>query len=290
MEKNDATIPWAALIFAAIFWVILLVLFGGKIKHEEEAKAKATIMANASAAKPDWKTNGQALFTTDCQGCHGDAGQGGIGKKLVGSELVLGKPEDLVHILEKGKGLMPAFGGKLTPTQILEVTNFVRNSWGNKGGEFGQEVFASADKGAEEKAIKNRSRFVPPDLQLPEIFLTTFVIVLLTYGLIGLYSVWAEGETLVPGIHKVKSTGLAMWGMMFCLGMVVLCSVLFVRQILEGVSLQGLTAEAPVINVTGEGAAAAGVILFLAAALMLYKKFFMDGEVLVEDTSGEFPW
>jgi mono/diheme cytochrome c family protein len=290
MEKNDATIPWAALIFAAIFWVILLVLFNGKIKHEEETKAKATIMANASAAKPDWKANAPVLYTANCQGCHGDVGQGGIGKKLAGSELVLGKPEELVHILEKGKGGMPAFASTLTPTQILEVTNFIRNSWSNKGGEFGQEVFASADKGAEEKAMKNRSRFVPPDLQLPEIFLTTFVIVLLTYGLIGLYSVWAEGETLVPGIHKVKSTGLVMWGMMFCLGMVVLCSVLFVRQILEGVSMQGLTAEAPVINVTGEGAAAAGVILFLAAALMLYKKFFMDGEVLVEDTSGEFPW
>jgi len=184
---------------------------------------------------------------------------------------------------------MPAYP-QLTEPQVLEVTNYVRNSWGNKGGEFGAEVFAAATTGASDKALKNRSRFVPEDLKLPEIFLATFVMVLLVYGLMGLYSTWAEGEQLEPGIHQNKSTAFGMYAMLFSLAMVVFCSVGFVRAIFESISLQGRTAEAPVINVTQEGVYSAGIFLFLSAVVMLYKKYFMDGEVLVEDSGGEFPW
>lgn len=290
MERNDATIPWVALIVAAVFWVILLTLFDGTLKHEAEEKHKAEVFAAATAVKPDWKVGGKAAYEGQCQGCHGANGEGGVGKKLTGSAVTLGDPGSLVALVEKGKGQMPAFGASLSRTQLLEVTNYIRNALGNSGGEFGEEVFAAASKGDEEKALKNRSRFVPPDLKLPEIFLGTFVILLLSYGIMGLYSVWVEGEELKPGVHLVRSNGLAMFGILASMLMVVLCSVLFVRQILEGIGQQGLALEPKPINVTAEGFLAGGIFLFLAFALMLYKKFFMDGEALVEEASGEFPW
>ncbi|MBC7645563.1 MAG: cytochrome c [Pseudopedobacter sp.] len=289
MERNDASIPWFSLILAAVFWVILLFLFNGELA-KEETSAPAAVVGAETAVKVDWQGNGKALYTAQgCIGCHGAQGQGGVGKVLVGSALVLGKPAGLVGIIHKGKNLMPAYP-QLSEQQVLEVTNYVRNSWTNKGGEFGAEVFAAAGAGENDKALKNRSRFVPKDLKLPEIFLGTFIMVLLVYGLMGLYSTWAEGEQLEPGIHRNKSTSFGMYAMLFSLAMVVFCSVGFVRAILESISLQGLTAEAPVINVPQEGVFAAGIFLFLSAVIMLYKKYFMDGEVLVEDAGGEFPW
>jgi mono/diheme cytochrome c family protein len=288
MERNDASIPWAALILAAVFWVILLFLFNGELAKESGA-AHSPTAGKETAVKADWQGSGKALYEQNCVGCHGAQGQGGVGKVLVGSALVLGKPEALVGIIQKGKGAMPAYP-QFSEQQVLEVTNYIRNSWTNEGGEFGAEVFAAAGAGENEKALKNRSRFVPEDLKLPEIFLGTFIMVLLVYGLMGLYSTWAEGEQLEPGIHQNKSTSFGMYAMLFSLAMVVFCSVGFVRSILESISLQGVTAEAPVINVTQEGVFAAGIFLFLSAVVMLYKKYFMDGEVLVEDAGGEFPW
>lgn len=289
MERNDASIPWFALILAAVFWVILLFLFNNETQGEAGSSAPAAVAGGETAVKVDWQGNGKVLYEQNCIGCHGAQGQGGVGKALVGSEVVLGKPQNLVAIIQKGKNLMPAFK-QFSEAQVLEVTNFVRNSWTNKGGEFGAEVFAAAASGEGDKALKNRSRFVPEDLKLPEIFLATFVMVLLVYGLMGLYSTWAEGETLEPGIHRNKSTSFGMYAMLFSLAMVVFCSVGFVRTIFESISLQGRTAEAPIINVTQEGAFAAGIFLFLSAVVMLYKKYFMDGEVLVEESGGEFPW
>ena len=288
MERNDASIPWAALIIAAVFWVILLFLFNGELAKEGGA-SHSPVASKETAVKVDWQGNGKVLYEQNCVGCHGAQGQGGVGKVLVGSALVLGKPDGLVSIMQKGKNLMPAYP-QFSEQQVLEVTNFIRNSWTNQGGEFGTEVFAAAGAGASEKALKNRSRFVPEDLKLPEIFLGTFIMVLLVYGLMGLYSTWAEGEQLEPGIHRNKSTSFGMYAMLFSLAMVVFCSVGFVRAIFESISLQGLTAEPPVINVPQEGVFAAGIFLFLAAVVMLYKKYFMDGEVLVEDSGGEFPW
>lgn len=284
MERNDATIPSVALVVAAIFWVILLFLFTGSIKEHEEANKPAPVVASASADA--WKTEGAKLYAADCAGCHGAAGQGGVGPTFVGNKNILANMDYSVHMLEKGKGIMPAFP-QLGDEGIQNVANYIRNSWGNKAELITPAYFEAKKAGANDAALKQRSRFVPDHLALPEIFLATFVMVLTIYGVIGLYSVWAEGEQLVPGIHQVKSTGLAMAGMFFSLGMTVLCAVLFIKQIMLG--LNGLIDQTPIV-VTNEGLYAAGQFIFITIALGLYKKYFMDGEVLVEDAAGEFPW
>lgn len=275
-------------------WILVLWMFNG----ETAPKPVNTDPAIAASIEKDYPVLGKQIFeqgkaatgATPCAGCHGTEGQGGAGPKLAGAENILKDPV-LVHtILVKGKGAMPAFEGKLTDQEMYAVANYVLHSWGNNIEKpLTPDMVAAGQSKVDPEVLKNRSRFVPEDIQLPHIWLLTFMMVLLTYGLIGLYSVWAEGLELHPGIHKVRATPLAMLSIATTTVLTVLFSVLFIRQM--NIDYQGWAAKTPVTpNVTAEGLYAALIVLSLAASVALYKKFFMDGEVLVEDASGEFPW
>ncbi|MDR6219342.1 cytochrome c [Deinococcus soli (ex Cha et al. 2016)] len=285
MERNDAVMPWVAIVSAAIMWIILLFLFN-KETAPEPVVVDPAVVANISK---EWPTVGKQVFTTACAGCHGAEGQGGVGPKLAGDEKLTKDPVYVHTVITKGKGAMPA-QTQLAENEVYAVANYVLNSWGNKVEEpLTPATVAAGQTKIDPEVLKNRSRFVPDHIKLPEIFLATFVMVLLTYGLIGLYSVWAEGLELHPGIHKVRSTPLATLGIITTLGLTVMFAVLFVRQMVT--DFAGWAAKDPVTpNVTAEGFYAAMVLLMLAASVALYKKYFMDGEVLVEDASGEFPW
>ncbi len=285
MERNDAVMPWVAIVSAAIMWIILLFLFN-KETAPEPVVVDPAVVANINK---EWPTVGKTVFAGNCAGCHGAEGQGGIGPKLAGDEKLIKDPVYVHTIITKGKGGMPA-QTQLKENEVYAVANYVLNSWGNKLEEpLTPATVAEGQTKIDPAVLKNRSRFVPEDIKLPEIFLATFVMVLLTYGLIGLYSVWAEGTELHPGIHKVRSTPLATLGILTTLGLTVVFGVLFVRQMVT--DFAGWGAKEPVApNVTAEGFYAAMILLMLAASIALYKKYFMDGEVLVEDASGEFPW
>ncbi|UBV42795.1 cytochrome c [Deinococcus taeanensis] len=286
MERNDAVMPWVAIVCAAIMWIILLFLFN-KETAPEPVVVDPAVVANISKEFP---TVGKTVFTTNCAGCHGAEGQGAIGPRLAGDEKLTQDPAYVYNIVMKGKGAMPAVGQGLKENEVYAVANYVLHSWGNNIEEpLTPATIAASQTKIDPAVLKNRSRFVPEDIKLPEIFLASFIMVLLTYGLIGLYSVWAEGMELRPGIHKVRSTPLAMLGILTTLALTIVFGVLFVRQMVT--DFAGWGAKEPVMpNVTAEGFYAAMVLLMLAASLALYKKFFMDGEVLVEDASGEFPW
>lgn len=287
MERNDAVMPWVAIVCAAIMWILLLFLFN-KETAPEPVTVDPAVVANISREYP---TIGKELYASaGCVGCHGAEGQGGVGPALAGDEKILQDPVYVHSILINGKGGMPAYGDQLAENEIYAVANYVLNSWGNEIPELlTPATVAEGQTKIDPAVLKNRSRFVPEDIKLPEIFLATFIMVLLTYGLIGLYSVWTEGTELHPGIHKVRSTPVAMLAMVTTLGLTLLFSVLFARQMV--IDYAGWGASEPVMpNVTAEGFYAAMILLLLALAIGLYKKFFMDGEVLVEDASGEFPW
>lgn len=290
MERNDATMPLISLLCAAIMSVILLFLFA------EETKPKPVVIdpaVSASIAK-DYPVLGKQIYdngkaetgATPCAGCHGANGEGGAGPALASNA----KLADVMYshnFVVKGKGAMPAFEGKLDDREIYAVINYISNSWGNKADLLTPAKLAEGQSKIDPEVLKNRSRFVPEHLKLPEIFLVTFIVVLVCYGLIGLYSVWAEGEQLQPGLHKVRSSAGAILALCTSLGLTLLFSFLFVRQMVA--SYTAWAAE-ETINVAAEGFYAAAILLGLAISIGLYKKFFMDGEVLVEDASGEFPW
>ena len=285
MERNDAVMPLVAILTAAIMGIVMLFLFN-KETAPKPVVVDPAIVANISKEYP---TVGKAVFAANCAGCHGAEGQGGLGPKLAGNEKITKDPVYLHTTIVKGKGGMPA-QTQLKDNEVYAVANFVLHNWGNTVPEPLTPATVAAGQGKlDPEVLKNRSRFVPEDLKLPEIWLGTFIMVLLTYGLIGLYSYWAEGQELHPGIHKVRASPLAMLAMISSIALTLVFSYLFVRQM--NLDYQGWGAKEQVMpNVTREGLYAGMILLMLAVSLGLYKKFFMDGEVLVEDASGEFPW
>lgn len=79
------------------------------------------------------QTAAPKTYTTNCVLCHAADGSGSSpsGKALkakdLGSKEVQAKSdEDLAEVITKGKGKMPAFGNKLKPEQIKELTAYIR--------------------------------------------------------------------------------------------------------------------------------------------------------------------
>lgn len=77
---------------------------------------------------------GPDLYKSKCAMCHGPdgAGQTAMGKSMklrdLGSADVQKQSDsDLKTIVDKGKNKMPAFGGKLSSTQIDDLVKFIRS-------------------------------------------------------------------------------------------------------------------------------------------------------------------
>jgi len=72
------------------------------------------------------------LFKAKCAMCHGENGAGkGKVPALSSAEVQQKSDADFKTALEKGvkndKGMMPGYGGKLTPEQIDELVKYVRS-------------------------------------------------------------------------------------------------------------------------------------------------------------------
>lgn len=84
--------------------------------------------AQGAADDPAKVEAGKAVFTTNCAGCHGAAGEGvqGRGRPLVG--VAAQQADRAVHIksVTDGKGAMPGFGTKLKAEEIDAAVTYVR--------------------------------------------------------------------------------------------------------------------------------------------------------------------
>ena len=76
---------------------------------------------------------GRALFLDNCAECHQSNGRGlkGIYPSLASSEVVRGSGTDVALQLIIGRGEMPSFAGAMSPQDMADVVNYVRNAWGN---------------------------------------------------------------------------------------------------------------------------------------------------------------
>ena len=67
------------------------------------------------------------LYQQHCRACHGEAGQGGIGKPLNGPHIVEMSEAQLFMMIYDGIGLnMPSFKSTLTSDQIAELVVYLR--------------------------------------------------------------------------------------------------------------------------------------------------------------------
>jgi len=103
---------------------------------------------------------GKALYLRYCSTCHGAAGQGTDDNvpSLSGNPMVqVADPTPLVRVITHGaetpntKGnvsfRMPAYGDVLSDDEIRDVTNFVRESWGNGAPEVNSDEVVKAKRG-----------------------------------------------------------------------------------------------------------------------------------------------
>ena len=126
---------------------------------DADAHAMATYLkelpeVHASVDQPDRPNatvmvRGAFLYKNQCAQCHGAKGEGqpGVYPALAGNRKVtMASSTNLVHIVLAGGFApstpgnprpygMPPFGLTLKDDEVAQVTTFVRNSWGNRGGE-----------------------------------------------------------------------------------------------------------------------------------------------------------
>jgi len=74
-----------------------------------------------------------ALYKSKCAGCHGPDGKGatGAGKALgahdfASSEIQKMSDAELEQIISQGKNKMPAYGNKLSATEIKDLVEYIR--------------------------------------------------------------------------------------------------------------------------------------------------------------------
>lgn len=79
---------------------------------------------------------GRQLYTAmNCAGCHGPSGGGGMGPPLADADWIYGSaPENIVQSILAGRpNGMPAFGGRLPPSEAWKIATFVQHL--SKGAE-----------------------------------------------------------------------------------------------------------------------------------------------------------
>ena len=88
---------------------------------------------------------GELLFLNNCAECHQRDGKGipNIYPALAGSEVVRGSAVDVALVMLIGRGEMPSFAGSIAYEYMANIINYVRNEWGNSGGNISAETIAN---------------------------------------------------------------------------------------------------------------------------------------------------
>jgi mono/diheme cytochrome c family protein len=86
--------------------------------------------APATAVEAAAGIDAAALYGSNCAGCHGGDGSGGIGPRLSGNRVVARFPEaaDQIAVVSGGRGGMPAFSGWLSDDEIAAVVEYTRTA------------------------------------------------------------------------------------------------------------------------------------------------------------------
>lgn len=89
----------------------------------------------------DHSADGAAIYTDFCEACHQPGGEGfeDVYPALKENIFVLGDKEELIYLMLEGRAGMPTFIADLEVEQLTTIINYIRNSWGNAGGDISQE-------------------------------------------------------------------------------------------------------------------------------------------------------
>ena len=129
---------------------------GKSIKGADTA-ASGPAAASAPAGASYDAAKGKALFTANCAACHQASGEGlpGAFPSLKGNAAVNdADPRTHIHVVLYGlqgasvggvaySSPMPAFGDMLSDDDIVDIINYERSSWGNRGAPVSAERVAA---------------------------------------------------------------------------------------------------------------------------------------------------
>ena len=124
---------------------------------QRDLEAMATYLKSLEGPKPGSPNvpskhtmdEGQALYVDNCAGCHMNNGTGldnAFPTLRASSAVQVAKPQLLIAVILEGARspatsakptglMMPAFGSKLDDAEVAALTTYIRNAWGNRGGE-----------------------------------------------------------------------------------------------------------------------------------------------------------
>ena len=97
--------------------------------------------APTPAASVDEFATARTNFGKNCEGCHGEAGLGGLVKvdnkqikvpSLKADHAIKHTDEELIKIVTNGEEQMPAFKDKLSDAEIIQLVRFVRKEFQGK--------------------------------------------------------------------------------------------------------------------------------------------------------------
>jgi cytochrome c oxidase subunit II len=110
---------------------------GEDIEEAEETAAAAETKPSEAKVEPSSKegliAKGKTVYESHCVSCHQANGQGlpPTFPALTGSDVVTGDIKEQVKLMKAGKGMMPSFGGTLSPEEFAAVVTYTRNALGN---------------------------------------------------------------------------------------------------------------------------------------------------------------
>jgi mono/diheme cytochrome c family protein len=109
-------------------------LFGDDDRSANRSRASEREGQMAERAGEVSLALGETIYSNTCAMCHGNEGQGGVGKELADNQ-DLADTSHVVKRIVQGQAPMPAFGNSLSDEEIASVASYIRNSWGNDFGE-----------------------------------------------------------------------------------------------------------------------------------------------------------
>lgn len=114
-------------------------------------RASGAAAARASLDNPGSSSDGGAIYLTNCSSCHQADGRGvpGIFPALAGNPAVTGDARAVIAVVALGRrrsapapgtfgGVMPAWHGLLSDTDIADVVTYIRFAWHNDAGPVSQ--------------------------------------------------------------------------------------------------------------------------------------------------------
>jgi len=116
-----------AMVFAALLVLVVAACGSSGSSAETPASTPATTPAATDTGAPGGggTSEGAAIFTSSCAGCHGIDGSGGAGPNLQGEDNL----DKVVAQVTGGGENMPPFEGQLSTAEIQSVAEYVTNGF-----------------------------------------------------------------------------------------------------------------------------------------------------------------